>query len=37
MTPRSEIDFATTDDDPSEIARTAMAGGHTRLPLSEAG
>ena len=35
MTPRSEIDFATTDDDPREIARTAMDGGHTRLPLCE--
>jgi CBS domain containing-hemolysin-like protein len=37
MTPRSEIDFAMTDNDPREIARTAMAGGHTRLPLCEAG
>jgi CBS domain containing-hemolysin-like protein len=37
MTPRSEIDFATTDDDPREIARTAIAGGHTRLPLCEPG
>jgi CBS domain containing-hemolysin-like protein len=37
MTPRSEIDFAMTDADPREIARTAMAGGHTRLPLCEPG
>ena len=37
MTPRSEIDFATTDDDAHEIARKAMAGGHTRLPLCEPG
>ena len=37
MTPRSEIDFAMTDDDLRSIARTAMAGGHTRLPLCEPG
>jgi CBS domain containing-hemolysin-like protein len=37
MTPRAEIDFATTADDPREIARTAMKGGHTRLPLCEPG
>jgi CBS domain containing-hemolysin-like protein len=37
MTPRSEIDFVTTDDEPREIAHKAMAGGHTRLPLCEAG
>jgi CBS domain containing-hemolysin-like protein len=37
MTPRSEIDFATTDNEPREIAQKAMAGGHTRLPLCEAG
>jgi len=37
MTPRSEIEFALTDDDPAEIAKMAMAGGHTRLPLCEPG
>jgi CBS domain containing-hemolysin-like protein len=37
MTPRSRIDFATTDEEPREIAAKAMAGGHTRLPLCEAG
>jgi CBS domain containing-hemolysin-like protein len=37
MTPRSEIDFAHTDKEPREIAERAMAGGHTRLPLCEAG
>jgi CBS domain containing-hemolysin-like protein len=37
MTPRSQIDFATTDEDPREIAQKAMAGGHTRLPLCDAG
>jgi CBS domain containing-hemolysin-like protein len=37
MTPRSNIDYAHTDDDPHEIAQTAMAGGHTRLPLCEPG
>ena len=37
MTPRSEIDFAMTYNDPREIARTAMAGGHTRLRLCEPG
>jgi CBS domain containing-hemolysin-like protein len=37
MTPRSEIDFASSDDDPHEIAQTAMDGGHTRLPLCEPG
>ena len=37
MTPRADIDYATTDDDPHEIAQTAMAGGNTRLPLCEPG
>jgi CBS domain containing-hemolysin-like protein len=37
MTPRSDIDFASTDDDAREIAQTAMTGGHTRLPLCEPG
>ena len=35
MTPRSEIDFVTTDRTPREAAELAMTGGHTRLPLSE--
>jgi CBS domain containing-hemolysin-like protein len=33
MTPRSHIDFATSDQDAQQMAETAMAGGHTRLPL----
>jgi CBS domain containing-hemolysin-like protein len=37
MTPRSEIDFATADAAPREIAAKAMEGGHTRLPLCETG
>ena len=37
MTPRSEIDFATTGDDLHQIARKAMTGGHTRLPLCDPG
>ena len=37
MTPRERIEFATTADDPRAIARQAIAGGHTRLPLVEAG
>ena len=37
MTPRAEIDHATTDEEPRDIAEKAMRGGHTRLPLSEAG
>jgi CBS domain containing-hemolysin-like protein len=35
MTPRSEIDFVTTDRTPREAAELAMTGGHTRLPLCE--
>jgi hypothetical protein len=30
MTPRAEIDFASTADAPREIAEKAMSGGHTR-------
>ena len=37
MTPRSEIDYVTTDEEPRAIAERAMASGHTRLPLCEAG
>ena len=37
MTPRANIDFATTAEAPREIAEQAMRGGHTRLPLSPAG
>jgi CBS domain containing-hemolysin-like protein len=37
MTPRSEIESATTADEPREIAEKVMTGGHTRLPLHEAG
>jgi CBS domain containing-hemolysin-like protein len=35
MTPRSEIDYVTTDMSPREIAEKAMRSGHTRLPLCE--
>jgi magnesium and cobalt exporter, CNNM family len=35
MTPRSDIDFVTTDRSPREAAEIAMDGGHTRLPLCE--
>ncbi len=35
MTPRPEIDYVTTDANLAEVARRAMAGGHTRLPLCE--
>jgi CBS domain containing-hemolysin-like protein len=35
MTPRSDIDYVTTDQSPREAAETAMHSGHTRLPLSE--
>jgi CBS domain containing-hemolysin-like protein len=35
MTPRSDIDFVTTDRSPREAAEIAMHGGHTRLPLCE--
>ena len=37
MTPRADIDFAITADEPREIAEKAMSGGHTRLPLCDAG
>jgi CBS domain containing-hemolysin-like protein len=37
MTPRSEIDYATTAEEPRAIAEQAMRSGHTRLPLCEAG
>jgi len=33
MTPRSEIDFASTEDAPRAIAAKATESGHTRLPL----
>jgi CBS domain containing-hemolysin-like protein len=36
-TPRSEIDFVTTDTKLGEIARVALASGHTRLPLCKPG
>jgi CBS domain containing-hemolysin-like protein len=35
MTPRSDIDFATTADSPRAIAERAVRSGHTRLPLTE--
>ena len=35
MTPRSDIDFVTTDRTPREAAELATRGGHTRLPLCE--
>jgi magnesium and cobalt exporter, CNNM family len=35
MTPRSDIDYVTTDRTPREAAETAMHSGHTRLPLCE--
>ncbi len=35
MTPRPEIDYVTTDADLTAVARRAMAGGHTRLPLCQ--
>ncbi|HEX5922509.1 MAG TPA: hemolysin family protein [Baekduia sp.] len=37
MTPRPEIDYVTTDANLADVARLAMAGGHTRLPLCEPG
>lgn len=37
MTPRLDVDFATTDATPEEIATMAMEGGHTRLPLCPSG
>ena len=37
MTPRPEIDYVTTDANLADVARRAMAGGHTRLPLCEPG
>ena len=33
----ARIDFVTTDQTPREIAEKAVQGGHTRLPLCEAG
>jgi CBS domain containing-hemolysin-like protein len=36
MTPRSEIDYATTAQSAREIAQHATTTGHTRLPLCEA-
>jgi CBS domain containing-hemolysin-like protein len=35
MTPRSDIDYVTTDQSPRDIAEAAMRSGHTRLPLCE--
>lgn len=37
MTPRPDIDFATSDATPAELAATAMEGGHTRLPVCASG
>ena len=35
MTPRAEIDFVTTRAKLGEVARIALASGHTRLPVCE--
>ncbi|HEX2050597.1 MAG TPA: hemolysin family protein [Actinomycetota bacterium] len=37
MTPRSEVSHVTAGEEPRKIAEKAMASGHTRLPVAEAG